>query len=145
MPAVPRARSTALLTSASISRPGWGRTWMVTSRPTSDCQVLAVLTTSIAAPVVNEARKVMMATTMASERTAIELLGTIDAAPRGTRESAGAASRSSHGSFMTLIGSLVDMKPSLMQHQTARIKLVHQGDIVGGDDDRGARLVEFDE
>src|SRR5579862_1609216 len=145
MPAVPRARSAALLTSASIFRPGWGRTWIVISRPTSDCQVLAVLTTSIAAPVVSEARKVMMATTAPSERTAIELLGTIDAAPRGARDSAGAPSSSSHGSAMTLSGSLVDMQPSLMQHQTARIKLVHQGDIVGGNDDCSARFVELDE
>jgi hypothetical protein len=46
---------------------------MVISRPTSDCQSLAALTTMVAAPVVSAARKVMMATTAASERPAIEL------------------------------------------------------------------------
>src|SRR5580698_9459532 len=108
-----------------MSRPGAGRTWTVTSRPTSDCHVLAVLTTSIAPPVVTEARNVMMATTAASERTAIELFGTIDAVPRGMRAREGEASKSSHGSAMALTGSVVDMQSSLMQHQTARVEFVH--------------------
>ena len=67
-------------TSASMSRPATGRTWMVISRPTSDCQSLAAPPPASPAPVVSAARKVMMATTAASERPAIELLGTIGAA-----------------------------------------------------------------
>src|SRR5580693_3938456 len=145
MPGAARAAATALATSASMSRPAAGRTWTVTSRPTSACQSFAVLTTSIAAPVVSAARKVMMATTAASERPAIELDGTIEAEPRGARSSAPVGSMSSHGSIMVSIGLVIDMQPSFMQHQAARIELVHQGDIVGGDDDGGARLVELDE
>src|SRR5580693_7434939 len=134
MPGAARAAATALLTSASMSRPAAGRTWTVTSRPTSACQSFAVLTTSIAAPVVSAARNVMMATTAASERPAIELDGTIDAETRGTRSSAAAASMSSHGSAMVSSGLVVDMQASFMQDQTAGVELVHQGDIVGGDD-----------
>src|SRR4029077_20220044 len=145
MPWAARAAATALLTSASMSRPAAGRTWMVTSRPTSACQSVAALTTSIAAPVVSAARTVMMATTATSERPAIELLGTIEPAPRGARSSAASASISSHGSAMVSSGLIVDMQPSFMQHQAARIELVHQGDIVGGDDHGGARFVELDE
>src|SRR5208282_1047762 len=149
MPGAARAISIALRTSASMSRPAAGRTCMVTSRPTSDCQSFAVLTTSIAAPVVSAARNVMIATTAASERPAIELFGTIDVAIHGARSSDGAASSSSQGSRMVCatvsIGSVVDMQSSLMQHQTARVELVHQSNIVRGDDDGGSRLVEFDE
>src|SRR5580704_11204506 len=145
MPGAARAAATALPTSASMSRPAAGRTWTVTSRPTSACQSLAVDTTSIAAPVVSAARKVMMATTAVSERPAIELDGTIEAEPRGARSSAAAGSMSSHGSIMDSIGLVVDMQPSFMEHEAARIELVHQGDIVGGDDHRRARFVELDE
>src|SRR5580700_11132720 len=145
MPGAARAVATALLTSASMSRPAAGRTWMVTSRPTSACQSFAVLTTSIAAPVVSAARKVMMATTAVSERPAIELDGTIEAEPRGARSSAAVGSMSSHGSIMVSSGFDVDMQSSFMQHEAARIELVHQGDIVSGDDHRRARFVELDE
>ena len=92
-----------------MSRPGAGRTWMVISRPTSACQLLAALTTSVTAPVVNEARKVMMATTTASERPAIELRGTSGVNTGGARTSAAAWSRWSHGSAMVSTGSVVDM------------------------------------
>ena len=112
---------------------------MVTSRPTSDCQSLAALTTNIAAPVVSEARNVMMATTAASERPAIEFLGTIGAAA-GTvrtqrRRNVEIVPRLRHESST---GSVIDMQASFMQHQPAGVVLVHQGDVVGGDDDRGA-------
>ena len=84
-----------------------------------------------------------MATTAASERTAIELLGTIDVEPRGARASGGTASMSSHGSAMGIVGaivdgSLVDMQSSFVENETARIELVHQGNIVGGDHDGSA-------
>src|ERR1700729_1300406 len=145
MPGAARAAAKALPTSASMSRPAAGATWAGMSRPTSACQSLAVLTTSIAAPVVSAARKVMMATTAGSERPAIELDGTIEAEPRGARSSAAVGSISSHGSIMVSIGLVVDMQSSFMQHQAARIEFVHQGDIVGGDDHRRARFVELDE
>src|ERR1700733_2419376 len=145
MPAVPRVMSIAVRTSASMSRPETGRTWMVTSRPMSDCQSLAALTTIITAPTVSAARNVMMATTAASERPAIEPLGTIgDAACCGkARDAAGA--RSSHGSVTASMGSIVGMQSPFVQHQPARVVFVHQGDIVGGDDDGGSGFVELDE
>ena len=118
---------------------------MVTSRPTSDCQSLAALTTSITAPVVSAARKVMMATTAASERPAIEVLGTIGVAAGGASASGATPSKSSHGSAMVSTGLVIDMQAAFVQHQPARVVFVHQGDVVGGDHHRRARLVELDE
>ena len=60
-----------------------GRTWMVTSRATSDCHSTAADRTSMTAPVVSEARNVMMATTATSARPAMERFGTIGVSPRG--------------------------------------------------------------
>src|SRR5208282_776046 len=145
MPGAARAISMALRTSASMSRPGAGRTWMVTSRPTSDCQSFAALTTSITAPVVNEARKAMMATTAASERPAIELLGTSGVRTDGAWTGGGPRSSWSQGSAMVATGSVIDMQASLMQDQPARVVFVHQRDVVRGDDDGGAGFVELDE
>ena len=73
----PRAISAARATSASISRPAAPRTWIVTSRATSDCQSPAAERTSITAPVVSDARNVMIAMTAISARPAIVLSGTI--------------------------------------------------------------------
>src|ERR1700730_5107312 len=131
MPGAARAAATALLTSASMSRPAAGRTWTVTSRPTSACQSFAVLTTSITAPVVSAARKVMMATTAASERPAIEVLGTIGVAGGGASASGAAASEASHGSAIASTGLVIDMQAAFVQHQPARVVFVHQGDVVG--------------
>ena len=57
---------------------------MVISRETSDCQSLAAARTSITAPVVSEARNVMIATTATSARPAIEFFGTIGVSLRGS-------------------------------------------------------------
>src|SRR5581483_12231906 len=118
---------------------------MVTSRPTADSQSLAERTSIMAAPVVSAARNVRIATRAVSERPAIEPRGTIGAGARcgRTLEAAGAPPES-HGSAMTFAGSIVDMKSSIVQHQPARVIFVHQGDVVCGDDDRVAGLVEFD-
>src|SRR5580704_2345412 len=141
--------SAALRTSASRSRPATGRICTVTSRPTSDRQSLAALTTIITAPAVSAARKVMMATTAVSDRPAIEFCGTIAVATCGPCERSGVASSSSHGSASGSTrlssGSLVDMKPSLVQHQPAGVVFVHQGDIVSGDENSRSGLVELDE
>ena len=67
-----------------MSRPAVGRTWMVTSRATSACQSLAAAYTSMTAPVVSEARNVMMATTATSARPAIVVRGTIGVSTRGS-------------------------------------------------------------
>src|SRR5271163_209974 len=109
MPRLPRATAMAARTSASMSRPGTGRTWMVTSRPTSDCQSLAALTTIVTAPVVNAARKVMMATTAVSERPVIDPPGTIGVAAVGASARDDAVFPASHGSTMVLDGSVVTM------------------------------------
>ena len=59
--------------------------WMVTSRATSDCHSLAAPPTSITAPMVSEARNVMMATTAISARPEIELRGTSGVSKRAQR------------------------------------------------------------
>src|SRR5271166_6185342 len=116
---------------------------MVTSRPTSDCQSLAVPTTMVTAPAVSAARKVRMATTAVSERPAIEPEGTIGAGACESSAGGAVAARSSHGSvIVSSNGSIVDMKPSVVQHQTARVVFIHQGDVVSGDDHGRARFVE---
>src|SRR5579863_5884469 len=145
MPGVLRASAVAARTSASISRPETGRTWIVTSRPTADCHSLAELTTIVTAPAVIAARNVMMAMTAISERPAMEPLGTIGAAVRCVKARGDTEVRLSHGSAMASIGSIVDMQSSLVQDQAAGVILVHQRDIVRGDDDGSARFVEFDE
>ena len=119
-----------------------GRTWMVTSRATSDCQSLAAARTSITAPVVSEARKVMMATTATSARPAIDRLRhdrRLEARQRRRGErppSSSACARRVSG----IVVSIVDMQPALVQHEPAGVVLVHQRDVVGGDHDRGARI-----
>src|SRR5579872_3766509 len=118
---------------------------MVTSRPTSDSQSPAALTTTIAAPVVSEARNVMIATTAPSDRPASELRGTIAATAGKASAGTDAASRSSHGSAMLSIGSVIDMQPSFVEDQSARVIFVHQGDVVRGNDDGRARFIELDE
>src|SRR5262245_9303244 len=134
----------AAATSASRSRPATGRTWIVTSRPTSDCQSLAVPATSMAAPAASAARKVIMATTAVSDRPAIESPGTMGVGPRRAAMAV-AASRPARDRVAPSKGSLVDMQSSLVQHQTAGIVFVHERDIVRGDNDRGPRSIELNE
>ncbi len=97
MPGVARAIAAASLTSASRSRPGRGRIWIVISRATSDCHSAAEPSTSITAPVVSEARNVMMATTATRARPEIELRGTTGVSrggSAGSRRAAAAGSES---------------------------------------------------
>src|SRR5262245_22487547 len=138
MPGKRRAISAARVTSASRLRLPTGRTWMVTSRATSDCQSLAAARTSTTPPVVSEARKVMMATIATSARPAIVTLGTIGDTNCGIAPGCGAAVTASMSSF-------IDMNPPFVQHQPARVVLIHERNVVRGNDDRGAGLVELDE
>src|SRR5213595_4042835 len=107
---------------------------MVISLATSDCHSAADALTSSTVPVVMEARNVMMATTATSARPEIDARGTIGDMLRAR---AGTCGRSLPRSTSGLCSStlLIDVQPSLMQHQTPRVVLLHQGDVVGGDDD----------
>src|ERR1700720_643879 len=144
MPGAWRMMAEAAATSASRSRPGTGRTWIVTSRPTSDCQSLAAPATNMAAPAASAARNVMMATTAPSDRPAIESLGTIGVGPRRAAK-AETASRSAHDRAPVSKGSLVDMQSSLVQHQTAGVVFVHERNVVRGDNHRGPQSIELNE
>src|ERR1700761_7428666 len=144
MPGWPRTASAAAVVSRSMSRPVAGRTWMVISLDTSDCHSAADALTSSTVPVVIEARKVMIATTATSARPAIDDRGTIGDMLRAVAPTCGRSfPRSTSGPCSSTL--LIDVQPSLMKHQPARFVLVHQGNIVGGDDDGRARLVQFDE
>src|SRR5215470_10268001 len=136
----------AVAMSVSMSRPAAGRIWIVTSRATSACQSLAAARTSTTAPVVSEARKVMMATTATSARPEIVDCGTIGVSVGGSSStgSAAAAARS-RARPASALASVVDMQAALVQHEPAGIVLVHQRDVVGGDHHRRAGLVELDE
>src|SRR6516165_7982234 len=98
------------------------------------------------APVVSEARKVMMATTATRARPEIVACGTIGVSKRGSgwaERAPGASSPCGWPAFV--VASVVDMQTTLVQHETARVELVHQRNVVGGDDDRSPGFVELDE
>src|ERR1700744_6507276 len=156
MPGWPRIASTAAAESRSISRPVEGRTWTVISLDTSDCHSAADALTSSTVPVVIEARKVMIPTTATSARPEIEARGTIGDMLRARAGTCGRSlpwPRSINGpcsspSLLILVYScrlLIDMQPSLMQHEAPRLVLVHQGNIVGRNDHGGAGFVQLDE
>src|SRR5580704_12787240 len=147
MPGCAAAMSAAAFTSASMSRPGEGLTWIVTSRATSDCHSVAVARMRTTAPRVRAARKVMMAITATRARPAMLSAGTMDRWFGGTGAagiSPAVGSACSCGSLV-MAASLIDVHPAFVQHQAARVEQVHQRDVVGGDDHRGAGLVELDE
>src|SRR6185436_16488125 len=102
---------------------------------------LAAARTRIAPAVVSEARKVMIATTATSARPAMVEGGTIGVSKRGGGMAASAAEAAlARAASSGALVSVVDMQPALVQHQTARVVLIHQRNVVGGDDHRGARL-----
>src|SRR5947209_19151721 len=144
IPACMRMASAAAAASRSRSRPGAGRTCAVISLAISDCHSAAEALTNSTVPVVIEARNVMMATTATSARPWIEARGTIGDMLRARGGSCG---RSCPRSTNTPRSSVlfIDVQPSLVQHEAARLVLVHQRDVVGRDDDGGAGLVELDE
>src|SRR5689334_18087403 len=137
MPGAARAMSMAVFTSASMSRPAAGRIWMVISRATSDCHSAAEPNMSITAPVVSEARNVMMATIAMRARPAIECFGTIGVSARGLSAADVGAIRSA-SYWASAMRLLVEMHPPLVQHETAGVVLVHERDVVGRDDYRGS-------
>src|SRR3982075_4236822 len=118
---------------------------MVISLATSDCHSEADALTSSTVPVVIDARKVMMATTATSARPAIEARGTIGDRLRARAGTCGRSCPRSINGPCSLPVLLIDMQPPLMQHQPPRLILIHQRDVVGRDNDRGAGLVQFDE
>src|SRR5215471_1860319 len=136
----------ALRTDISMSCPATGRIWIVTSRATSACHSFAAARTSRTAPVVSEARKVMMATTATRARPEIVARGTIGVSKRGSGWAEGAAGASGSRCWPAfVVASVIDMQATLVQHETTRVELIHQRNVVGGDDDRSPGLVELDE
>src|SRR5260370_31428907 len=118
---------------------------MVISPPPPDCHSAADALTNSTVPVVIGARNVMMATPATSARPAIEARGTIGDRFRARAGTCGRSRpRSTKGPCWSGV-LLIDMQPSLMQHQPPRVILVHQRDVVGRDNDGGAGLVQFDE
>src|ERR1700741_2559898 len=101
---------------------------MVISLATSDCHSDADALTKSTAPVVIDARNVMMATTATKARPAIEARGTIGDRLRAVAETCGrSCPRSTRGPCWS--GLFIDMQPSLMQHQPPRVILIHQRDV----------------
>src|SRR3954447_6795235 len=118
---------------------------MVISLATSDCHSAADALTKSTAPVVIDARNVMIATTAIKARPAIEARGTIGDRLRAFIGTCGRSCPRSINASRSFPLLLIEMDPALMQHHSPRVVLVHQGNVVGGDDHRGARLVQFDE
>src|SRR5260370_19339770 len=118
---------------------------MVISLATSDCHSAADALTNSTVPVVIDARNVMMATTATRARPAIEARGTIGDRLRARAGTCGRSRpRSTNGPCWSGV-LLIDMQPSLMQHQPPRVILVHPRDVMGRDNDGGPGLVQFDE
>src|SRR3984957_405461 len=106
---------------------------MVISLATSDCHSAADALISNTVPVVIEARNVMIATTATKARPAIEARGTIGDRLRALAGTCGRSRpRSTNGPCWSSV-LLIDMQPSLVQHQPPRLILVHQGDVGGRD------------
>src|ERR1700710_751714 len=118
---------------------------MVISLATSDCHSAADAATSKTAPVVIDARNVMIATTAISARPEIEARGTIGDRLRALTGTCGRSCPRSISASRSFPVLLIEMDPALVQHHAPRIVLVHQRDVVGRDDHRGAGFVQFDE
>src|SRR5205814_9253348 len=78
-------------------------------------------------------------------RPAIVAWGTIEDSNVGDRSSTTGAELPIASASSAVPGSVVDMKPSLMQDQTWRVVLIHQCDVVRGDHHGRTRFVQFDE
>src|SRR5215831_6841371 len=120
---------------------------MVISRATSDCHSFADPITIATPPLVTAARNVMIATTAASALAAIESFGTIWTSPRVSRPGRAGRRRKRANPLPSaaVIRLVIDMDVAVMEHKAAGVVLVHEGDIVGGNDDRGAGFVQLDE
>ncbi len=120
---------------------------MVISRATSACHSFAEPITIATPPLVTAARNVMIATTAASALAAIESLGTIWVSPRVSRPARADLRRKRASPLRSAATTrlVIDMDVAVMEHKATGVVLVHEGDIVGGDDDRGAGFVQLDE
>src|SRR5213078_1877037 len=90
------------------------------------------------APVVSEAKKVMMAMTATRARPEIVACGTM-----GVSKRTGSAPCASN--LCCIVASVIDMQATLVQHEAARIDLVHERDVVRGNNHRSPGFVELDE
>src|SRR5207245_2514541 len=117
------------------------------SRATSDCHSFADPITIATPPLVTAARNVMIATTAASALAAIESFGTIwTSLPVSRPGRWGRRRKRAHPLRSSEVTRLViDMDVTVMEHKATGVVLVHEGDVVGGDDDRGAGFVQLDE
>src|SRR5262249_43689978 len=120
---------------------------MVISRATSDCHSFADPIIIATPPLVTAARNVMIATTAASALPAIESLGTMWTSPRVSRPGRCGRRRKRANPLRSAAVTrlVIDMNVAVMEHKATGVVLVHEGDVVGGDDDRGAGLVQLDE
>ena len=110
---------------------------MVISRETLWVQSREAWLTRTPEPAAREARKVMMAMTVMSARPAMLSAGT--SGMLRFRLMPGKPASRSCGRLLAGPRSVIDMQPAVAQHETARaFELVHQGEIVGGDDHGGA-------
>src|SRR3954453_13170459 len=115
---------------------------MVISLATSDCHSDAEALTSSTVPVVIDARNVMIATTPTRARPAIEARGTMGDRLRARAGTCGrSCPKSINGPCWSAL--FIDVQTSLMQHQPARLVLIHQRDVMGRDYHRGPGLVQF--
>src|SRR5215204_4713391 len=145
-PGAARASSATRVTSASRSRCETGRTWIVISRSTEDCHCAEAAPTSSAAQAQSAARKARMAMTPTSARLSAESTGTSGALrPSAAGGGAGAARSPRPFSDAASIALLVEVQVPVRQDEAADVELIHEAEVMGRDDDRGAEPVQLDE
>src|SRR5690606_17315927 len=128
-PGVCSASATAVRRLLSITSPSTGRSWMVTSRPTSEDQAMADFCTSTTPPKVTAERKVMMAMSSTRVRPATERSGTIGAA-RGLEM----AGRVPGGTG----GLATEHHLAVIEQHAGKGKIFQQGQFVRSEDDGGS-------
>src|SRR5260370_18308851 len=88
----------------------------------------------------------MIATTAASALASIESFGTMWASPGVSRPGRCGRRRNRANPLRNAVtGLVIDMDVAVMEHKATGVVLVHEGDVMGGDDDRGAGFVQLDE
>src|SRR5690606_11763318 len=120
--------------------------WVVDSSSLSFCHGVAISRTSVTAPSDRQDRIVMMAMTSTIALPATLSGGTMGVTLRLVREGrrrpeTPALSRRAPSRAASIIG----FEPSARKDHAPCIDLVHQAEIVGGDDHGGAEPVQFDE
>src|SRR3569833_1515203 len=123
----------------SITSPSTGRSWIETSRPTSDDQAIADFCTSTTPPSVTPDKNVMIAISSTSVRPATERSGTMAV----VRFGAGLAVGSAGAAAMVAVASANHRHLAVGQRHAWKVEAGDQAELVRRQNDGRAELVEL--